>query len=72
MIRDVLQSDIFQMTLHIVHNFKIFRLVFILVTVRRFYRIPVMAHHLCAELSKHADQNLIGKCIVKEVLMVYI
>ena len=72
MIRDVLQSDIFQMTLHIVHNLKIFRLVFILVTVRRFHRIPVMAHHLCAELSKHADQNLIGKCIMKEVFMVYI
>ena len=72
MIRNILQGDIFQMALHIVHNLKILWLMLIFIAVGRLYGIPVMAHHLRTELGKHADQNLIGKCIVKEVFVVYV
>lgn len=72
MIRNILQGYILQMALYIVHYLEIFRLMFILVAVGRLYRIPVMPHHLRTELGEHADQNLIGKCIVKEVFVVYV
>lgn len=42
------------------------------VTVGRLYGIPVMAHHFRTELGEYANQNLIGKGIVKEMLVVYI
>ena len=72
MICNILQGDIFKMTLHIVHYFKILRLMLIFVTVGRLYGIPVTAHHFRTELGEYANQNLIGKGIVKEVFVVYI